>query len=126
MTDQQKKAVRELINKLLPDEAHHGDCVGADFDFYVICRSLGVPSIVAHPPENDTLRAFTKSDIHRDPKPYLVRNRHIVRDSDALIAAPETATEQVRSGTWSTVRFARTVQKRIKIVLPHGDVKDGG
>jgi len=38
------------------------------------------------------------------PKPYLTRNKDIVRDTEMLVAAPADETEVIRSGTWSTVR----------------------
>jgi hypothetical protein len=120
MTDQQKRVLRGLLKLFDVEEAHHGDCVGADEDFYNICRALGIPMIVAHPPSIDTSRAWTESNRFRDPRPYLARNRQIVNDTELLIATPETDVEQVRSGTWSTIRYARTKQRPIHIVLPDG------
>lgn len=45
----------------------------------------------------------------------LARNREIVRDVDVLIAAPRTDREELRSGTWSTVRYAR--RKGIPVIM---------
>jgi hypothetical protein len=38
---------------------------------------------------------------------YMKRNDALIADASTLLAFPATATEQVRSGTWATVRRAR-------------------
>lgn len=38
---------------------------------------------------------------------YMMRNARLILYADKLIAFPETADEQIRSGTWSTIRRAR-------------------
>jgi predicted Rossmann fold nucleotide-binding protein DprA/Smf involved in DNA uptake len=38
---------------------------------------------------------------------YMLRNDRLVAHADILLAFPETGVEQIRSGTWSTVRRAR-------------------
>jgi hypothetical protein len=56
--------------------------------------------------------------------PPLERNKHIVIAAiDGLIATPKTIAEEVRSGTWTTVRYARTLNRDIHIVLPDGKVR---
>jgi predicted Rossmann fold nucleotide-binding protein DprA/Smf involved in DNA uptake len=52
-----------------------------------------------------------------EKKPYLDRNKDIVRVSIGLIAAPKTNKEEQRSGTWSTVRYATKTGKPL-IILP--------
>lgn len=39
---------------------------------------------------------------------YMKRNDALVKAADILVAFPETSTEQLRSGTWATIRRART------------------
>lgn len=102
---------------------HHGDCVGADGAFDVMARGRG--DRIVHPPEDDRLRyGATGGGRHelelREPKPYLDRNRDIVDESDLLIACPKETTEQVKGGTWYTVRYARSVGKPITIIWPDG------
>jgi hypothetical protein len=58
----------------------------------------------------------------RPERTYLERNKDIVRESASLIAAPLQAEEQQRSGTWSTVRFARKIGKPVFLILPDGTV----
>jgi hypothetical protein len=55
-------------------------------------------------------------------KPYLVRNHEIVDDSQVLIAAPKEFTEQLRSGTWATIRYARKIGRTVRIVFPDGSI----
>ena len=126
MTEAQRKSVRALVKWLQPAEAHHGECKGADFEFYEICRKEDVCMIVAHPPLNEKHRVLTESNIHRDPRPYLARNHKLVNDSECLIAAPSTEDEQLRSGTWATVRYARARGRKIYLVNPDGCVNAEG
>ena len=91
-------------------ELHHGDCFGWDLQCQLTAYLLGVKT-TAHPPDNDGFRAFTKSDVIMLPLPYLARNHNIVDVTDFLIAAPN-GPEKQRSGTWSTVRYAKKTGKR--------------
>lgn len=60
------------------------------------------------PPDNPKLRAFNKADLLMPEKPYLVRNLDIINNSACLIACPKDKNnEELRSGTWSTIRQAK-------------------
>lgn len=101
-------------------ELHHGDCIGADAEAHAIAQSLGI-RIVIHPPEISAKRAFCKgAAVTYLPLPYLERNRHIVNLTARLIAAPKTAEEELRSGTWATVRYARQRRRPVTILFPMG------
>jgi len=52
----------------------------------------------------------------------LERNSDIVADSDLLLATPRFYEEELRSGTWATVRRARKANKPLIIVWPNGKV----
>jgi hypothetical protein len=78
---------------------HHGAAVGADTEAANMARLYGFAP-TAHPAENGR---------------ELARNREIVAESDILIAAPRNDHEELRSGTWATVRYAR--QKGIPVVM---------
>jgi len=107
-----KSLLQKDLSNNLQIEVHHGDCIGADTDFHNICRELSDNiKIIIHPPSNDKKRSFCKSDDIRPEKEYLTRNKDIVNETNILIACPESAVEQLRSGTWSTVRYARKVNK---------------
>jgi predicted Rossmann fold nucleotide-binding protein DprA/Smf involved in DNA uptake len=49
-----------------------------------------------------------------------VRNKVIVRETEILIAVPAETMEQHRSGTWSTVRYARKLERAVCIIRPDG------
>ena len=121
MTPEQKEAVDFLVGhfNFIISEVHHGDCSGADAQFHEIAR-LHNYHVVLHPPIKPDKRAFCKADEEFPKKDYLVRNKDIVDNSDVLIAAPKSKTEEVRCGTWSTIRYARRMKKKIIIVFPDG------
>jgi hypothetical protein len=73
--------------------------------------------IVVHPPTAQGARAFCVGDELREQFPYLTRDKKIVDECEFLFAAPLTNEEQVRSGTWATVRHARKIN-RLHVVLP--------
>lgn len=100
-------------------EFHHGDCVGADAEAHAIAADLDFLTVV-HPPSDEQLRAFCDADRTEPARPYLKRNRDIVRSVDLMIAAPGGMEEQHRSGTWSTVRFARQLGTPVLLIMPDG------
>lgn len=122
MRPRQAKAVRHLLYscKVL----HLGDCVGADAEAHGIAGETGVYR-VSHPPTGSSFRAFLEYEESREPEPYLKRNVSIVLEGvDGLIAASGDWIEVLRSGTWTTVRRARELGRRIWIVRPDGSVRE--
>lgn len=102
-------------------ELHHGDCIGGDEEVAEIARDLGY-RLVCHPPASRRFRAFVKSDEYRPPAPYLTRNHNVVDTVHGMLALPSGDVEQLRSGTWATVRYARKVGRPLVVVSPSGDV----
>lgn len=124
MNQLQAEIFRIFIVQHFPiDEFHHGDCIGADADAHNIIESLKIP-ITIHPPIDDRFRAKCKSQFSVLKKGYLERNQDIVDQTDTLIAVPEGFNELVRSGTWSTVRYARKCSKSIYIIFMDGETKE--
>jgi hypothetical protein len=111
--------LEEFIGLTDKSEFHHGDCVGADEQVARIAHSLGF-SIVLHPPTNPKARAFTQAPFSRKPKPYLERNHDIVDECNILLACPKGFEEELRSGTWATVRYARKKFRPVRLVWPNG------
>ena len=122
MTENQKDQVRIIFEDLKPEEFHHGDCIGADAEAHKIALSLNIP-VVIHPPSNPAKRAFCGgSRAILPPDEYLSRNKSIVRSTEVLIATPFGYHEEQRSGTWSTIRFAKKWGFPVFIVFPDGVV----
>lgn len=128
---QEKPTVRQIrtvaqamvchcLIEYLPVEFHHGDCVGADYYAHLLARALWF-KIWIHPPTDESRRAFCNAMPERilPAKPFLERNKDIVEATEILIAAPR-GPEEVRSGTWSTVRYARKRGRPIYICWPDG------
>lgn len=128
-TREQRNSIRDIIDRYsFRSKMHHGCCVGVDAYITVLCR-LRSWTIVAHPPINRAYFSsisYNSSDIKLQDEEYLVRNQIIVIDTNMLLAVPETEEEVVRSGTWSTVRFARTLAHPILIVWPSGRIEIDG
>ena len=97
-------------------EVHHGDCKGADADFHNLCLLRNI-KIVIHPPIYPKERAFCKSDFIMPPLQYLDRNVEIVNSCDILIACPKNEQEELRSGTWATIRYAKKINKKTLIFV---------
>ena len=100
-------------------------CVGADEQFHFMAKALGY-FMIGCPGVTHGGMVWQRSekcdcDLVMPAKPFLVRNRDIVRESDVLIATPKQKTEQHRgSGTWATIRYARQAQLTLCIVWPDG------
>jgi hypothetical protein len=105
-------------------ELHHGDCIGADSEAHDVADACGY-CIILHPPSNPYKRAWREVPRHlmRPELPYITRNHRIVNETEWLIATPSEFEEQLRSGTWSTVRYARRQRRKICLILPDGRVR---
>lgn len=121
MTDAQKAKLAYELSIFRPREFHHGDCVGADSEAHdIVRRILPDCKIVIHPPTDSKKRAYKKGDVILDPLPYLERNHRIVEMTRCLVACPAESNEVLRSGTWSTIRYAGRKNKTQYIILPDG------
>lgn len=99
---------------------HEGDCIGADTEANKLWRELG-GKIHQHPPKRDKLRSFSPFDHTEVPKDYIVRDRDIVNSCSVLIGTPH-GPEEIRSGTWTTIRYARSIKVPRIIVFPSGQI----
>jgi|TARA_R100000049_G_C1956778_1_gene114080 hypothetical protein len=143
MTSLQKMRFNEILlpfklNAFRPlTEFHHGDCIGADEEAHNQVRAcFPKTTIHIHPPKNSKKRAYSSRNeiyYYRDrqfsipnihlPKSYLERNKDIVNKTDLLIACPKSNKEELRSGTWATVRCAKKQKKQIIIIFPNGKMR---
>lgn len=132
-TDFQQKRLLELLVFLRAKGAytfHHGDCIGADALAHELAVRAGFQHIVIHPPTVPMYRAYTdqltcppKGITVETKKPYLTRNQDIVNASTVMVAMPK-GDEITRSGTWSTVRYARDLARYLYILYPYRVVRE--
>lgn len=129
MTLRQKLSFNKELVGNHTSEFHHGLDDGSDKDAHYEIR-LNFPKIriVGHPPLNQHHISDRTRDCDelRTPKEYLVRNHDIVDETFALIATPRTMNEELRSGTWATIRYARKLKRLIVIIYPDGTVHKEG
>lgn len=104
------------------NQAHHGECIGADSDFHELARINGF-EVWGHPSTLTTRNlGLTGFAFQHDPIKPVTRDHHIVDQTELLIATPLDL-EKVRSGTWTTVRWARKRKRYIFIVYPNGSLQ---
>ncbi len=135
MNEFQVEQFTKIISGFLPVFVfHHGDALGADATAHALVtqtfRTLlnCQPNIEKHPgygkgmnasstnPKRAYCEGFT---ICHPAKPYMERNTDIAQVLDILIATPSTPTQELRSGTWSTVRRALKLHKGIILIPPY-------
>lgn len=124
MTGAQRVTLRELlqIQWLGPGTTlHHGGVTGedrhgswagakgADRQAAMLAQSLGYRTLMHLPTGHD-------------PADYIARNHAIVDACDELIATPGGTREELRSGTWATVRYARKIRRMTTIIWPDGSI----
>jgi hypothetical protein len=119
MSAAQSEVFADLLFLLGPRHFHHGCCIGADEQAHTLSKSIPGLTRHLHRPLDESQMAVGLVGVDWPPAPYLKRNRTIVRSSGLLIAAPSTH-EALRSGTWSTVRYARRLGRPIVLVWASG------
>ncbi len=125
MTGYQMQQAAELLQQAEPNRVCHGCAIGADRQFHHLAP-VGIRDLF---PCNAEQLAWarqnvTSGDVIHPVEAPLDRNRRMVDRSVLIIAAPQTLVEEQRSGTWSTVRYARRALRerwhiRISILHPH-------
>ncbi len=127
MSIAQAGQLKKLLTLHAPTEVHHGDCVGADAQFHMLCRELFGNAVEIHiwPPEDPTYRAFMDGDVMHEPLPYLQRDWMIVDHTQLLLATPKQNVEVMRSGTWTTIRYAKAKRRERVIITRKGHVHHG-
>lgn len=105
----------------------HGVAIGADYEFHQLCRGYAMP-ICGFPGNIANKRADIPAQEFAIlfPEKYpLVRNRDMVDYSKLysnqygfLIVCPKGEHEELRSGTWAAVRYARASAMNIAYIWP--------
>lgn len=101
---------------------HHGDCIGADAEAHEVFTAAGFV-VVLHPPISTHKRAFCEANFVEPPFEYMTRNHHIVDCANVMLATPGEPDEQLRSGTWATIRYARKCGKELWVITPDGTTR---
>lgn len=115
----QTQFVFDEMMYLVPIEAHHGMCIGADAEFHDML-GYSHATVHGHPPTDTSKMVHCYCDVLHPPKPYLDRNRDIVDATEWLIAAPKGP--EGSGGTWYTVRYARRLGRPVSIIMPDGQI----
>ena len=143
MTQFQREELFKILKLKECSEFVFGDCIGADEQSAIVAINAGVTVFSIHPPDNPVKRAWCfdpekKMKWNRIITPFISpatapdnikvrwypldsyqnRNRHIVDQTQLLIATPKEFTHEIRSGTWSTVRYAWKLKKDVLIIPP--------
>jgi hypothetical protein len=122
LSPEQNKWIKDFLNRNGAAVMHHGDCIGGDEELAEIFSNFDT-YIIAHPGLSSHQRANSKyNDIVLPRQDYQVRNRYIVKLSQILLAFPRGPLEEIRSGTWSTVRYAKRENSKLIIIGPDGEI----
>lgn len=122
--------LNDTINEYGVEKVHHGMCIGADLEFHNLCRSKGL-YIIGHPGVTGFGKRWNRADCDVDEiepeMEFLHRNQKIVDACHLLLATPKSEYEELRSGTWATIRRARKAETIGLIVIdPNGIIIEGG
>lgn len=112
MTPRQKKALIKILKYLPIEEFYHGGCKGVDVQARdILLKNRKEVKLICIPGDADQETSNKQYDQQVDSvTPYLQRNKIMVQAADMLIAIPSSLEEQQRSGTWHTIRFARSIK----------------
>jgi hypothetical protein len=98
----------------------HGSCKGSDVDFHWIALAARL-RIEAWPSTlTDTVGYCPRADVTHEPMDPIERDYIIVDQSNILMATPRGYKEELRSGTWLTIRYAMKQGKPVWVVWPDG------
>lgn len=146
MTDFQKSWLLKFLEENKCVQFEHGDCIGSDAQAHAIAakyfldQNEGTYKITIHPPTNEAKRAkigpcklgnnthLSLEVVVLTPEAYLQRNKSIVDNTDMLIACPKETQMTMRSGTWSTIRYAwakaKLTGKKVIVIPPNGKIME--
>lgn len=121
MTLLQRDEFMDFISSLPKiTEFHHGCCIGADYQAHEFISKYSKKIIIhGHPSNLKRNRAVCECHVMHPELPPLERNRIIVDSVDFMVAIPFTQHEELRSGTWATIRYTRRLgRKGLKVIYP--------
>ncbi len=127
-TEPQHESLEAVLEGHDPEvtEGVHGLSVGADEEFHFLCRQFGIP-LRGHPGDLPDKRASIPASefaVLLPPEPNLARNHTMISyavlssEKSQLLVCPKRDYEELRSGTWATVRYARRAGLDILYIWP--------
>lgn len=135
-TDAQRELIRVTIHECAIQAEFskaklvfaHGGAEGADFEAHWIAGKSGkVSQIVIYPAKRAKIarkrfegKGMLSEVIWKPEDEPLKHNGFIVAECSSLLACPAGYEEELRSGTWATIRLAQKKEKRIIIIWPNG------
>lgn len=128
------EAIKQLYswNASVINILNHGGCVGFDEQIHNIIKIIPTFNNIQlkiHPAKGVDDKYKAKLDmagcILEDEKLPLERNKIMVDKSDCVLAVPKEFKEVLRSGTWSTIRYAKKQNKPLIIIYPDGSLNLG-
>lgn len=118
ISDERKKGIINFFIDLLDKHVDrditiiHGGARGVDTYIHDIALVHDL-NVEIYPAHNSPL-ANEEKYVMALPKNPLSRNKDIVDNSDLIVAVPiDPENEELRSGTWATVRYARKLNREI-------------
>lgn len=122
-TKAQLASLSRFMTNRLPSEWHHGGCIGADKQSHDLAIGYGI-DVWLHPHLTDVDQAECLGAVQIMPRyGHLRRNRNIVDAVHAMVACPLGFEEELRSGTWATIRYARKIGRKLYLICPDGKVE---
>ena len=126
LTKSQGGSFIQLVEFLGITEFEHGDALGADCESHNILLDNNIlksDNIFKRPCYILNKRAFTKEgSLLEEPIAPIERNHKIVNEIEILIGCPKGFEEELRSGTWATIRYAKKTNKLTYIIYPDGSI----
>jgi len=132
LTSAQQQMFISVVRNLVCDSFvfHHGAAIGGDAELAYLASGFRQQGktirIVAWPSNLASQRsssAVLASDEVKPEMPPLERNVAMIAGADLLLAFPAGFEEEVRSGTWATIRAAERNGIRVTVVWPNGSLQ---
>lgn len=129
-TPYQIAAVGWLWSRYGITKLHNGDAIGVDAQLYHLAKAFRA-KVELHPPTNPKYRAFcglldcvvTDTEaIWWPEKPFKVRDRDMVNESEVVVSVQWKAKELETGGTRYTTDYARERKLPLALVWPNGHV----
>lgn len=117
LSEKQKLYLKNIFKENPNSLLLHGGAEGADEQAHLIFRNQNLKNKIIIFPSRNLSFPFDENVEVREKEEPLKRNKIIVSLCDILLVCPKTEKEELRSGTWSTCRYAKKLGKQILIIV---------